>query len=207
MATDIMVPALGESVTEATVAQWLKKPGEAVRVDEALVELETDKVTLEVNATIAGVLSEVLAAEGDNVEVGAVLGRIAEGAGAPAAAKPAAEAVPSAATPEAAEPATAAPAPAAAPGTTPSAAPDAAEKTLSPAVRKLIDDNGLDPRQIPGTGKDGRLLKADVLDFLEGRAPAPGPAVPVAPPAAEPGAREERVRMTRLRKRIAERLK
>ncbi|MEE8500252.1 MAG: biotin/lipoyl-containing protein, partial [Kiloniellales bacterium] len=200
MATDILVPTLGESVTEATIAQWLKKPGEAVAVDEPLVELETDKVTLEVNASAAGVLAEVLAQEGDNVEVGALLGRIAEGEAAPASA-PAKAAK--------AEPAKAEPAPKAAP-------PVAAAVALSPAVRKLIEDNRLDPTQIPGTGKGGRIIKEDVLAALEARtvAPvaAPAAAAPVtAPvptaPATDAGPREERVRMTRLRKRIAERLK
>ena len=203
MAMEILVPALGESVTEATVAQWLKQPGEAVGLDEPLVELETDKVTLEVNAAAAGVLSEIVAGEGDNVEVGAILGRIAEGAAAPAPAP--AKAAP------AAKPA---PAPAAAPepAPAPSAAKAPGAEALSPAVRKLIDDNSLDPGQITGTGKDGRIVKEDVLKVLEGRGapsePAPAAPAPAAPPpAAETGAREERVRMTRLRKRIAERLK
>jgi 2-oxoglutarate dehydrogenase E2 component (dihydrolipoamide succinyltransferase) len=211
MAMEILVPALGESVSEATVAQWLKQPGEAVNLDEPLVELETDKVTLEVNATAAGVLSEIVAGEGDNVEVGAILGRIAEGAAAAAAA---------AAEPPAPAPAKAdsAPAPAEPPvsAPAPSAAKAPAAEALSPAVRKLIDDNRLDPGQITGTGKDGRIVKEDVLKALEGRGapPPPAPAAPVAAPAAAPpapsaeaGAREERVRMTRLRKRIAERLK
>ncbi len=205
MATDILVPTLGESVNEATIAQWLKKPGEAVAVDEPLVELETDKVTLEVNASAAGVLAEVLAQEGDNVEVGALLGRIAEGEAAPAPASAPAEAAK-------AEPAKAEPAPKAAP-------PAATPVTLSPAVRKLIEDNRLDPTRIPGTGKGGRIIKEDVLEALEARTvatvAAPTAAAPAAPvaapvpttPAAEVGAREERVRMTRLRKRIAERLK
>jgi 2-oxoglutarate dehydrogenase E2 component (dihydrolipoamide succinyltransferase) len=132
MATDILVPTLGESITEATVAQWLKQPGEAVALDEALVELETDKVTLEVNAGAAGVLSEVLAAEGDNVEVGALLGRIAEGE---AATKAAPAKAPPAPAPAKMAPA---PAPAPAPATSPGAA------ALSPAVRKLVEDNKLE---------------------------------------------------------------
>ena len=204
MATDIVVPTLGESVTEATIAQWLKKPGEAVAVDEPLVELETDKVTLEVNASTAGVLAEVFVQEGDNVEVGALLGRIAEGetAAAPAPAKAAK-----------AEPA-AKPAPTSAPTPAPVAdgAPAVAADTLSPAVRKLIEDNKLDAGRIAGTGKGGRITKEDVLKALEAPpvpAPAPAPAAVPAPagPAAEAAPREERVRMTRLRKRIAERLK
>jgi len=205
MTTDIVVPTLGESVTEATVAQWLKQPGEAVKVDDPLVELETDKVTLEVNASAAGVLNEVLAGEGDSVEVGAILGRIGEGA---ATAQPAAAKAPA--------PTNAAPAPApvnAAPAKAAEAADGGAAGSLSPAVRKLIDDNALDARQIAGSGKDGRITKEDVLASISGAngktAPAAkAPAAPAAPqPATATGPREERVRMTRLRKRIAERLK
>ncbi len=206
MTTDIVVPTLGESVTEATVAQWLKQPGEAVQVDDPLVELETDKVTLEVNASTAGVLNEVLAGEGDSVEVGAILGRIGEGA---ATAQPAAAKAPA--------PTKAAPAPApasAAPTKVAEAADGGAAGSLSPAVRKLIDDNALDARQISGSGKDGRITKEDVLASISGangkgapaaKAPAAPPAAPQ--PATAAGPREERVRMTRLRKRIAERLK
>ena len=204
MAMEIKVPTLGESVTEATVAKWLKAAGDAVAQDEPLVELETDKVTVEVNAPVAGVLAEILAPAGSEVAVGALLGRIAEGAGAAPAPKRAAP-VP-------------APVPAAAP------APKALEEeALSPAVRKLIEEKGLDAGAIPGTGKDGRLTKGDVLAYLEkAAAPAPAP-VAAAPVAAAPapvpapaaaqypprpaGPREEKVRMTRLRKRIAERLK
>jgi len=200
MATEIVVPTLGESVTEATVAKWFKAEGEAIAVDEPIVELETDKVTLEVNAGAAGTLSEISAKEGENVEVGALLGLIGEGG---ATAKPKAE--------EAAAPAEAAPAaPAAA---APAAENDDSDK-LSPAVRKLVDENNLDATQISGTGKDGRLTKGDVLLFMKdggAAAPAaatPAPAKPSAPaaPRAE-DAREERVKMTRLRKVIAERLK
>jgi len=181
-------------------------------VDEPLVELETDKVTLEVNASTAGVLAEVFVQEGDNVEVGALLGRIAEGEAAPAPAPAPAKAAKAAK----AEPA-AAPAPA--PASTPVAAgaPAASADTLSPAVRKLIEDNKLDPAAIAGTGKDGRITKEDVLAAIEKpappvsapavSAPAPAPADPAPAPVAETGPREERVRMTRLRKRIAERLK
>ena len=205
MATDILVPTLGESVTEATIAQWLKKPGEAVAVDEPLVELETDKVTLEVNAAAAGVLAEVLVQEGDNVEVGALLGRIAEGE---AAAAPASAPAKAAKAGPAAAPA---PVPVAVPVA--AGAPAASADTLSPAVRKLIEDNKLDAGRIAGTGKGGRITKEDVLKALEARAAAPAPAPIPAPaaraeaPAAEAAPREERVRMTRLRKRIAERLK
>jgi len=207
MATDIVVPTLGESITEATVAQWLKKSGEAVAVDEPLVELETDKVTLEVNAASAGVLSEVLAQEGDNVEVGAVLGRIDESAKATAAsARKAPEAAPEKAPDKPAEKA-------AAPATKAEAAPQPAPaaEALSPAVRKLIEESGLDPARLRGSGKDGRILKEDVLKALESGAAAPGraetPAAEEARAPAAEGPREERVRMTRLRKRIAERLK
>jgi 2-oxoglutarate dehydrogenase E2 component (dihydrolipoamide succinyltransferase) len=202
MATEIKVPTLGESVTEATVAKWLKAAGDAVAVDEPLVELETDKVTVEVNAPAAGVLAEILAPAGSEVAVGALLGRIAEGAGAAPSPKKAAAPV-----------AVAAPAPKA-----------VEEEALSPAVRKLIEEKGLDPKAIPGTGKDGRLTKGDVLAHLEkasAPAPAPVPAPVAAAPAPAPapapaaaqypprpaGPREEKVRMTRLRKRIAERLK
>ena len=200
MATEIVVPILGESIAEATVAQWLKTVGDQVEVGDPVVELETDKVTLEVNATVAGVISEIAADTGTEVAVGAILGRIGDGAaGSKPAAEPAAKAVPPA--PPAAEPAPAVPAPTA----TPLAATSA---PLSPAVRKLVEENNLDPVQIPGTGKDGRLTKGDVLAWLESAPPAaaPTPAALASAPR-ETGPREERVRMTRLRKRIAERLK
>lgn len=230
MSTEIIVPTLGESVTEATVSKWFKAVGDAVAADEPVLELETDKVTLEINAPTAGTLSEIVVAEGSDVEVGALLGTIAEGqvaAKAPAP-KPAAEPPPAAPEPKAA--AQAAPAPAAEPRPAVTAS-----TALSPAVRKLIDQHGLNPASIPGTGKDGRLTKGDVLAHLEARqepAPAPQPELPKAapqpgravtpapagdtpwapspsalyPPRPE-GPREERVRMTRLRRRIAERLK
>ncbi|MCZ6743385.1 MAG: 2-oxoglutarate dehydrogenase complex dihydrolipoyllysine-residue succinyltransferase [Alphaproteobacteria bacterium] len=243
MTVEIIVPALGESITEATVAKWLKAEGDAVEVDEPLVELETDKVSVEINAQTAGVLSEIVAKDGAEVEIGAVLGRISEGDGA-AQAKPqaAAEDPPPAgpAAEPAGSPAEAAPAPEPdPPAPVAEAAPRPAEApppgdtalALSPAVRKLIDDNRLDPSTIPATGKAGRLTKGDVLAFLEsglesgresggavarpvdGEAPATAPAPPTpapsaAPPAAGgPRAREERVKMSRLRRRIAERLK
>ncbi len=231
MATEITVPALGESVTEATVAKWFKAVGDAVAADEPLVELETDKVTVEVNAPAAGTLTEIVAAEGAEVQVGAILGRIADGAAAAAAPKPAA--APAATPAPAPEPE---PAPPPAPAPPPEPAPAAESVPLSPAVRKLVAEHGLDASAIPGTGKDGRLTKGDVLAFMErsqaapAAAPAPAPApapqpapAPAAPaPAAaappQPGAgdqypprpegpREQRVRMTRLRRRIAERLK
>ncbi|MEE8214882.1 MAG: 2-oxoglutarate dehydrogenase complex dihydrolipoyllysine-residue succinyltransferase [Alphaproteobacteria bacterium] len=206
MNVEIVVPALGESVTEATVAKWFKSPGDAVELDEPLVELETDKVAVEVNAQVAGVLAEIAADAGADVEVGGLLGSIEEGA-APAVkasspgAAPGAAAVPPKVAARAATPA---PAPAAPPK---AAAP--AAMALAPAVRKLVEENRLDAALIPATGKGGRLVKGDVLAFLEkggAPGPAPAPATPVAASRAL-GAREERVKMTRLRRRIAERLK
>ncbi|MCH8095677.1 MAG: 2-oxoglutarate dehydrogenase complex dihydrolipoyllysine-residue succinyltransferase [Proteobacteria bacterium] len=220
MTVEIIVPALGESITEATVTKWLKAEGDAVEVDEPLVELETDKVAVEVNAETAGVLSEIVAKDGDEVEIGAVLGRISEGDGA-AEAKPqtAAEAPPPAETVEPEPPAE----PPAEPAAPPAEAPPPGEPAmaLSPAVRKIIDDNRLDPSAIPATGKAGRLTKGDVLGFLEsgaksggaGAKPAPSTPSPSAVPATAPAGasaprpREERVKMSRLRRRIAERLK
>jgi 2-oxoglutarate dehydrogenase E2 component (dihydrolipoamide succinyltransferase) len=206
MNVEIVVPALGESVTEATVAKWFKSPGDAVELDEPLVELETDKVAVEVNAQVAGVLAEIAADAGADVEVGGLLGSIEEGA-APAVKASSPGAAPGAA---AAPPKVAARAatPAAAPAAPPKAAAPAA-MALAPAVRKLVEENRLDAALIPATGKGGRLVKGDVLAFLEkGGAPGPAPA-PATPVAAsrEVGAREERVKMTRLRRRIAERLK
>jgi len=215
MASEIRVPTLGESVTEATIAQWYKKPGDAVAMDEPLCELETDKVTIEVPAQSAGVLAEVVVNEGETVEVGALLGSIGEGAGtaAPAASEaaaapaetPQAETASEAETPQEATPSPAAP--------TQMAPPDKQIDTsaLSPAARRVVEEHGLDPAQITGTGKDGRLTKEDALKAVGGgqTAPAspapPAAAAPIA--AAQQGAREERVKMTRLRKTIAARLK
>jgi 2-oxoglutarate dehydrogenase E2 component (dihydrolipoamide succinyltransferase) len=192
MSTDIKVPTLGESVSEATVAKWFKQVGDSVAADESLVELETDKVTIEVPAPAAGVLSAISAKVGDTVNVGAVLGEIGEGSGAPAK-KPEAKA-------EAAAPApTVAPKPEAGPAPI---QPAAKGDIASPAASKLIAENNLS--NVPGTGKDGRVTKGDVLQTLAAPPPAAAPA-PRAPRAEDP--REERVRMTRLRKRIAERLK
>jgi 2-oxoglutarate dehydrogenase E2 component (dihydrolipoamide succinyltransferase) len=198
MATEIKVPALGESVTTATVARWLKQAGAAVAADEPLVELETDKVTVEVNAPTAGRLAEILVKEGAEVEVGAVLGVLARGnaaAAAPAAAKP--EPRPAANPPAGINPP---PRP-----TGPVARP--AMPAPLPAAAKLMEEQGLAAGQLgPGSGKDGRLTKGDVLDFLNRPAAAPAVTPPARPPrAAEPG--EERVRMTRLRRTIAARLK
>jgi 2-oxoglutarate dehydrogenase E2 component (dihydrolipoamide succinyltransferase) len=205
MASEIKVPALGESVTEATVARWLKKPGDTVAMDDPLVELETDKVTLEVNAPAAGVLSEIVAPEGANVAVGAVLGRIGDGA-----AKPASPAKPQPAAAVASSEAKR-PAPAAAAASAPAGNVAVLERS-GPAVRKLVEENQLDPAKIAASGKDGRLTKGDVLTYTERAAPtAPAAAAKPAPAAPRPPRQlqplEERVRMTRLRRRIAERLK
>jgi 2-oxoglutarate dehydrogenase E2 component (dihydrolipoamide succinyltransferase) len=202
MTTEIVVPTVGESITEVTVARWLKKVGDTVALDDPLVELETDKATQELAAQAAGTLTEIVAAEGANVPVGGILGRIGDGAGLAAPAKAAAPAEkPQAAKAQAAKPApTAAKPPAAAPA--PAAAADLLARS-GPAVRKLVAERQLDPAQVTPTGKDGRLTKADMLE-------APAAPAPQAKPPAEPrppAPAEERVRMTRLRRRIAERLK
>jgi len=216
MATDVKVPALGESITEGTLAQWLKKPGEAVAADEPIASLETDKVSVEVPSPVAGTMAEQLFQEGDTVEVGAVIARIGE-AGAAAAAAPAE-------TKEAVDAATNPPGPAETPLPRDDAhapAADHADLTLSPAVRRAVLEHHVDPSKIHGTGKDGRLTKDDVLAAAkakdggpvhepEVKAPAPTAAPAAAPVAAAApvGARhEERVKMTRLRQTIATRLK
>ena len=219
MANEIRVPTLGESVTEATIAQWYKKPGDAVAMDEPLCELETDKVTIEVPAQSAGVLAEVVVNEGETVEVGALLGSIGEGAGTAASAASEAAAAP-AETPQAEtaseaekpqEPtlSPAAPTQMAAPAASSGTSVDTS--SLSPAARRVVEEHGLDPAQITGTGKDGRLTKEDAMKAASGAqaAPAsPAPSAAAAPTAAvQQGAREERVKMTRLRKTIAARLK
>ncbi|MGH6995688.1 MAG: biotin/lipoyl-containing protein, partial [Stellaceae bacterium] len=160
MATDIIVPPLGESVTEATVARWLKQPGDSVAVDDPLVELETDKVTLEVNAPAAGTLAEVLVPKDGNVAVGGVLGRITEGNG---KAKPAAK---TESKPAPAGPPPKAAAPKAAPAAPAAPAADLAKRS-GPATRRLIDENKVEPARIPPSGRDGRLTKGDVLAALE----------------------------------------
>ena len=198
MTIDITVPSLGESITEATVARWLKAPGDTVARDEPLVALETDKIAVEVNAEAAGRLADIVAPQGAEVAVGALLGRLEPGA-----------------------PSDPAPAPALPP--------------LSPSVRRLVEEHGLDPAALTGSGKGGRILKSDVLAAAARAAraaaatkagspappapeappemsPPPAPAPPVAPPPSEPvpvreDAREERVPMSRLRRRAAERLK
>ncbi len=194
MAIEIRVPTLGESITEATVGKWFKKTGEAVRADEPLVELETDKVTLEVNAPGAGVLSEIAVETGQTVSIGALLGQLSGGAAAPAAA----------------------PAPAAAA----KAAPAAAAMPPSPSAGKIAAEQKIDLSGVAGSGKRGQVLKGDVLAAA---APAPAPAPVITPPPApaptpvpvpaprvstpDDSAREERVRMTKLRQTIARRLK
>ena len=203
---EIRVPTLGESVTEATIGRWFKKAGDAVAVDEPLVELETDKVTIEVPAPFAGTLGEIVAKDGETVAVGALLGQITEGGGgAKAAAAPAAKAAEPAPA-KAAAPAAAAPAPAQ--KSPPADAPQA------PSVRKISAESGVDASTVPGSGKDGRVTKGDMLAAIEKAAaiatPLNQPATAVqvrAPSPADDAAREERVKMTRLRQTIARRLK
>ena len=198
---EIRVPTLGESVTEATIGRWFKKTGDAVAVDEPLVELETDKVTIEVPAPSAGTLGEIVAKDGETVAVGALLGQITEGAGKPAPAKPA-EAAPA----KAAAPAAAAPAP--------SQKSPPADAPQAPSVRKLSAESGIDAGTVPGSGKDGRVSKGDMMAAIEKAAASPTPinqpaaSLQVrAPSPADDAAREERVKMTRLRQTIARRLK
>jgi 2-oxoglutarate dehydrogenase E2 component (dihydrolipoamide succinyltransferase) len=178
MNKEIRVPALGESVTEATIAKWFKNVGDTVKADEPMVELETDKVTVEVPAPASGKLSAIAAASGSTVKVGALLGAIEEGAAGNVTARPAA----------------------AAPVAVKIAEPAKVETPLSPAVRKIVAENQIDPASVAGTGKDGRLTKGDVLEQLSKPA-----ALPAAAPA--PAGGEERVKMSRLRLTIARRLK
>ena len=195
MSSEVKVPVLGESVSEATIGQWLKQPGEAVALDEPIASLETDKVAIDVMAPAAGIMGAHLAKEGDNVAVGALIATIEAGSGAPAA--PAAKAA-------------AAPAPAVAPAAPPVEAASNDPIALSPAVRRAILEYGIDPATITGTGKDGRITKEDVVAAAQAK---PASAAPVAAAVAAPaigasGARnEERVKMTRLRQTIAKRLK
>jgi 2-oxoglutarate dehydrogenase E2 component (dihydrolipoamide succinyltransferase) len=230
MATEIRVPALGESVTEAIVGKWFKKAGEQVKADEPVVELETDKVTLEVNAPSAGVISEITAKEGDTVAVGAVLGAIGDGAGTAASAQASTDkgagekvmqAQPNGAQSRQAEQGS--PNPALKAGASALAGDGARNETLSPAVRKAVTENSVDRASIQGSGKSGQILKGDVLAALQGGAAtarAPAPQVPAPQPPAAPApamnrppaapqdkSREERVRMTKLRQTIARRLK
>lgn len=196
MSTEVKVPVLGESITEATLGQWLKKPGEPVAVDEPIASLETDKVAVEVPSPVAGIMGAYAVEEGATVNVGAVIGSIDAGTGAAAAPAAAAATVAPAVT------STAAPAPV--------AASENSDLPLSPAVRRLVLELGIDPSKIKGTGKDGRLTKEDVIAAAKGApAPAATSASTATPAASAPaGARqEERVKMTRLRQTIAKRLK
>ncbi|MEY3658533.1 MAG: hypothetical protein RL425_1294 [Pseudomonadota bacterium] len=189
MPTEVIVPTLGESIAEATLGQWLKKPGETVAADEPIASLETDKVAVEVTAPVAGIMGAQVVSEGTTVNVGAVIGMIEASSGSAAASAPVASSVP---------------APAA-------VAEDAGDLTLSPSVRRLVLEHGLDPTKIKGTGKDGRLTKDDVLAAVSSAAPtakaeaAPNIASASAPAVSARG--EERVRMTRLRQTVAKRLK
>jgi len=187
MSIEVRVPALGESVSEATIATWFKKPGDAVAVDDMLCELETDKVTVEVPSPVDGTLGDIIAAEGATVAVDALLATINEGASAAPAAKPAA-------TPDA----------------TPAPAPAASPKDIkdAPAAQKAMADAGLSADKVVGTGRDGRVMKQDVQAAIAAVPKASEPAAaPRAPVAADDAAREERVKMTRLRQTIARRLK
>jgi 2-oxoglutarate dehydrogenase E2 component (dihydrolipoamide succinyltransferase) len=218
---EIRVPALGESVTEATIGKWFKKAGDVVAVDEPVVELETDKVTIEVPSPAAGVLTDVAAKDGETVAVGALLGAIKEGAGAVPAGRPdqkterakAVDAGPEQPQLKEDRPPAEAP-PRAAPPKTVAAKVAGTDTPVAPSVRKLAAETGMDVSAVPGTGKDGRVTKGDMLAAIERAAAQP---TPVAQPAAalqarapsppDDAAREERVRMTRLRQTIARRLK
>jgi 2-oxoglutarate dehydrogenase E2 component (dihydrolipoamide succinyltransferase) len=228
MATDVQVPALGESITEGTLAQWLKKPGEQVAEDEPIASLETDKVTVEVPSPSNGVLTEQLVKEGDTVAVGAVIARIDEKASAAVASAPAKEAAAATTNQAGAGETPALRGDEVAPVAEPEVAQREAEEdhitTLSPAVRRAVLEYHVDPSKIHGTGKDGRLTKDDVIAAAQAKGAEPAPAIapqakappppqqPAAPPRAKAPAvagerREERVRMSRLRQTVAKRLK
>ncbi|MGW8189417.1 2-oxoglutarate dehydrogenase complex dihydrolipoyllysine-residue succinyltransferase [uncultured Sphingomonas sp.] len=203
MATEVLVPTLGESITEATLGEWLKKPGEAVAADEPIASLETDKVSVEVPAPVAGVMGAHAVQPGDTVSVGAMIATIESGDG--AAAAPKADAPKQDAAPAAAPaPAAAQQAPAAGDGNVDAAA-------LSPSVRRAILEHGVDPAKVKGTGRDGRITKEDVVaaagDKSAAAAPAAAPAAAAPAANAAPARAEERVKMTRLRQTIARRLK
>ncbi len=206
MATEVKVPTLGESISEATLGQWLKQPGEAVKADEPIASLETDKVAIEVNSPVDGVMGEQVVAEGATVLVGATIALVEAGASAASAATPAPENRTAVGQAEAAAP----PEPASAPADA-GHGDDASALTLSPSVRRLVLERGVDPSQIKGSGKDGRITKDDVLAAKApvARAPdAPAQASAPVPAQASTGERkEERVRMTRLRQTVARRLK
>jgi 2-oxoglutarate dehydrogenase E2 component (dihydrolipoamide succinyltransferase) len=190
-AVDVTVPVMGESVSEGTISSWAKKPGDVVKKDELLVEIETDKVAVEVSAPADGVLAEILAPNGSTVTPGQVIARVGDASGQAAGAQAAA--------------ATAAAAPASAPA---AASAKVAGATLSPSVQRIVTENNLDPAAIPGTGPAGRITKGDALQAVAAPAPAPAPAAAEAPSAPRDlGPREERVKMTRLRQTIAKRLK
>jgi 2-oxoglutarate dehydrogenase E2 component (dihydrolipoamide succinyltransferase) len=213
MSTDVVVPALGESITEATIGQWLKAPGDAVALDEPIASLETDKVSVEVPSPVAGTLAEQLFKEGDTVAVGAILARVGE------------EASPAQAGAQAATPAGDGASPSPAPGPRPAPGNEEAALRLSPAVRRAVLEAHVDPSAIKGSGKDGRLTKDDVLAAakVKGSSPAqagvqaeakasePAPSTPAAQPSWTPAStgerKEERVKMTRMRQTIATRLK
>jgi 2-oxoglutarate dehydrogenase E2 component (dihydrolipoamide succinyltransferase) len=198
MSTEVKVPVLGESITEATLGQWLKKPGEAVAIDEPIASLETDKVAVEVPSPVAGIMGAYAVEEGATVNVGAVIGSIDAGTGAssPAAAPVAAAAA-------------VAPVVATTPAPAPATEAESSDLPLSPAVRRLVLELGIDPSKIKGTGKDGRLTKEDVVAAAKGASAASADAPVAATPTTQAtGARqEERVKMTRLRQTIAKRLK
>ena len=208
---DIRVPALGESVTEATIGKWFKKPGDPVAVDEPLVELETDKVTIEVPAPAAGVLADIAAKDGETVAVGALLGQIKEGAAAPGKASPAPTAQPDQKTDTSAPVNAATEEPLPRPQTT---AKPADVAPLAPSVRRMAAESDIDVSTVPGSGKDGRVTKGDMMAAIERAASAPTPVAQRAaavqaraPSPADDAAREERIKMTRLRATIARRLK
>jgi 2-oxoglutarate dehydrogenase E2 component (dihydrolipoamide succinyltransferase) len=202
---EIRVPTLGESVTEATIGKWFKKAGDAVSVDEPLVELETDKVTIEVPAPAAGVLSDIAVKDGETVAVGALLGQIKEGAGAVPTGRP--DQKTETTKPINAGPEEPQPRAEAKPGAKP-----AADTPLAPSVRKMAAESGVDPAKVDGSGKDGRVTKGDMMAVIERAAATPTPVPQTAaqvraPSPADDAAREERVKMTRLRQTIARRLK
>jgi 2-oxoglutarate dehydrogenase E2 component (dihydrolipoamide succinyltransferase) len=208
MSIEIKVPAMGESVTEATVARWFKKEGESVKRDEPILELETDKVTVEVPAPADGSIESISVQAGSTVQVGTILGQIAEGKAGSVSATPANN--PQAPAPKPAAPAATPAAPKPAPQAVAQPLTPSSASTVKPSDRRISEETGLDPASLAGSGRDGRVLKGDMLSALESRAAAPRPTVAAAPVYSGPranAAREERVTMTRLRKTIALRLK